>query len=134
MPLLSPPSRSCNGQYAEPSKNWGTVYRDKERKFRKETDPEKDGWAFWGLNRLRNSGTSSSRLATMCRIADDDVALISVFCASCIEKMGAQVYPEPLKHSSDPGGTYVQAVDVAIELNGPVYKITRLNKNSKYSC
>ena len=119
------------GSTQSPAKN-GIVYRDKERKLLTETDPTKDAWTLWGLNRLRSSGIPLHRLAMMCRIADDDIALSSVLCPACVEKMGAQVYPEPLRHSSDPAGTEIQVVDVVIELTGPIFKITRLNKNSNF--
>ena len=68
----------------------------------------------------------------MTRIADDDVAVSSVLCRHCVARMGSAVYPPPLKHSSEEDGTLITAVDVALELNGVCYKITRLNRNDAF--
>ena len=68
----------------------------------------------------------------MTRIADDDVAVSSVLCGRCVGKMGSAVYPPPLKHSSEEEGVRVKAVDILLEVIGPIFKITRLNRNANF--
>ena len=84
------------------------------------------------MEKLRSAGVPLHRVAMMVRIADDDIAISSVLCKSCVAKIGSAVYPPPLKHASEQEGTVVCAVDIALELNGPLYKITRLNRNAEF--
>ena len=112
------------GSSPSPAKS-GLVYRDRERKFLL----SEDFWDRWGLSKLKNLGIPLHRLATMVRIADDDAAISSVLCSECVSKLGSSVYPAPLQHSSEEAGTTISVVDIALEFSGPLYRITRLNKN-----
>jgi len=71
-------------------------------------------------------------LTTMIRIADDDVAISSFLCVSCTEQLGSKVYPPPLVHSSEEGGSCVKVIDVCEEMCGAQYTITRLNRNAEF--
>ena len=119
------------GSTQSPAKS-GVVYRAKERRFLTCTDPSQDAWKLWGLEKLRDTGIPLRRVAMMTRIADDDAAVSSVLCKNCVAGMGSAVYPPPLKHSSEASGTQVAVVDILLELRGPLFKITRLNKNAQF--
>ena len=65
----------------------GVVYRDEERAFLESPD----SWERWVLQALKHLGIPLHRLANMCRIADDDLALSSCLCPACTGNMGAGV-------------------------------------------
>ena len=111
------------GSSPSPAKS-GLVYRNHGRRLLRKKDP----WALWGVADAKKFGVPLHQLISIVRIADDDIAMSSILCVACTAKLGAQVYPAPLVHSSEEGGTCVKVIDVCVEMCGARYTITGLNR------
>lgn len=107
----------------------GQVYRHFERRFLR----SRAAWRRWGMACLQHQPPGPiSRVVSAVRIADDDIAMSAVHCATCLARLGGKPYPPPLKHGNEGAGSSVTVVDLAVDTEGLVMKVVRLNRNVKY--
>lgn len=116
------------GSPQSPSKS-GFVYRGHERRFL--LTPGR-AWQLLGLQRLQNLNIPLHKLLQSVRIADDDLTCSSVLCPTCTGAVGSKIYPPPLIHGCEEAGCHARVIDIAIETWGPVFRITRLNRNAQF--
>ena len=71
-----------------------------------------------------------SRVVLPIRIADDDLYASAVHCPNCLGKLGAHVYPAPLKHGCEEAGVVVRVIDLVVEAVG--LNVTVANEKKIY--
>ena len=103
----------------------GLVYRGHERRHNRSG---RRAWRRLGIAYLHGRARLSDLIRTV-RIADDDFTATTILCPHCAAKHGSVVYPAPLVHSAEEIGTLLKVIDIAIEIRGWEFRITRLNKN-----